>query len=124
MKNFQPQRRRNVIWNSKLFLIILGVFMLFFTWNLIGFLGKLNDTKRNEKIAEDKVVELREAKAKLGADISKLSTEEGVEENIREKFGLAKEGEGLIVIVDEKDLPKDKSKEKKGFINWVKNLLK
>ena len=77
--------------------------MLFFVWGIIGFMGKMEVTRQNKKIAENKVAELQQEKIKLSSDIAKLKTEGGVEESIRLKFGLAKEGEGLIVVVDDKN---------------------
>lgn len=47
------------------------------------------------------VVSLKEREASLLAQIEQLNTPEGVEADIREKFRLAKEGEGLIMILDE-----------------------
>ena len=38
-----------------------------------------------------------------------------MEESIREKFGSAKEGEGLIIITDEKDSPRPEIIIKNGF---------
>ncbi len=110
---------------SKPVLIFIGIVILVFIWNLFGFLNKMQDTARNKKIAEDKVAELEKAKAKLTSDIDKLNTNAGVEESIREKFGLAKEGEGLIVIVDEKAPPAvEANAGGSGFFGWFKNLFK
>jgi cell division protein FtsB len=61
------------------------------------------ETSKNREIAELKVTELQEAKKELTYDIENLKTNQGLEENIREKFGLAKEGEGLIIVVDNKE---------------------
>ena len=44
----------------------------------------------------------------LSAEIERLKTETGVEQEIREKFNLVKEGEEVIVVVD-KDTEADSS---------------
>src|SRR3989338_575841 len=98
MRNFQQKRGWRNILESWPILIFLGILVLFFAWGVIGFMGKMATTRENRKIAENKVAELREEKEKLSSDINKLNTDSGIEENIREKFGLAKEGEELIVI--------------------------
>lgn len=82
--------------------------------------AKLQKTAKNKEMAEAKVLELRKTKESLSAEISALETEEGLEENIREKFGLAKEGEELIVVVDEKDVISEEESDRK---NWFARFL-
>ena len=108
---------------SKPILALLGLAVLFFAWSVFGFWGKMEETRKERAITEKKVAELEEKKEKLASDIEKLGTEEGVEENIREKFGLAREGEGVIIIVDDEEGAKEEAKSG-GFFNWLKNLFK
>ena len=103
MKSFQQKRGfRNII-HSRPILALLGILVLIFAWSMIGFMNKMQMTIENRKIAEDKVAQLEEKKEKLSYDITRLKTDQGVEESIREKFGLAKEGEGLIIIIENKN---------------------
>ena len=125
MINFQQTRRRRNILHSKPVLAFLFILVLVFAWGMIGFFGKMRLTKGNRELAETKVAELGKEKQKLSADIARLETESGVEENIRQKFGLAKQGEGLIVVVDDKNPPKVVEKEKSFFSflffwSWLK----
>ena len=101
--------------------MLLGVLALMFAYGVIGFMGKMKETSRNRKIAEEKVAELSKQKEKLSSDIGKLQTEEGVEENIREKFGLAKEGEEVIVVVEDKNQLETLPAEPSGFWAWLKS---
>jgi cell division protein FtsB len=103
MKNFQHKNSFRQVLESKPFLILLSFIALAFIWGVISFVGKMEETIKNKKIANSKLEELKQEKAKLSSDIAKLNTPEGVEASIREKFGYAKEGEGLIVVVDDKD---------------------
>lgn len=113
------------IMQSKPALFILGIIILVFAWNIIGFLSKMKETAKNRDIATKNIQDLSEAKTKLSADIASLETEKGIEDNIREKFGLAKEGEQMIVIVEDKNQPELNPKDKKkGFFGWFKNLFK
>ena len=88
---------------SKFFLMFLGVIILFFFFSMFSFMNKMEETIRNKKTTEDKITELEKSKSKLNSDIAKLKTEEGIEDNIRNKFGLAKEGENMILIIDDKN---------------------
>lgn len=102
MRNFQ-QKRNKQFWQSWPFVIVLSILLLIFAWNVFGFWQRMQDTGKNRKIAEDKLTQLKIQKEKLTADIGKLNTPAGVEEVIRDKFGLVKEGEGMIVIVEDKN---------------------
>jgi len=124
MKSFQKQRGFKNIIHSTPVLIFLGILLLFFAWSMVGFVGKLEATRENRKIAEEKIAELNKEKTQLSTDIAKLKTEEGVEASIRDKFGLAKDGEGVIVIVDDKAESKATETKSGGFWGFLKNLFK
>ncbi|MEX2029016.1 MAG: septum formation initiator family protein [Candidatus Paceibacterota bacterium] len=128
MKNFQRKKGWSSILRSRPVLMLLGILVLFFAWNVFGFIGKMEITRENRKIAENRVGELESEKEKLSADIARLETEEGIEENIREKFGLVREGEGLIIVIEDKNAPQIEVEENTGGIfslfyfwkNWFK----
>ncbi len=124
MKSFQPKRGfRNII-HSRPVLVFLGILLLFFAWGVVGFMGKMKVTAENRKIAENKVIELQKEKDKLTSDITKLKTDSGVEESIRDKFGLVKDGEGEIVIVDDKNPPIPAKTSGEGFFSFFTNWFK
>lgn len=110
--------------HSRPVLALLGILVFIFAWGVIGFTGKMRVTVENKKIAENKVAELEKEKEKLSSDIAKLKTEDGVEESIRAKFGLAKEGEGIIVVVEDKNPPPAPKQERGGFFSFFRNLFK
>lgn len=125
MKNFQEKNKWRKIMQSKPALIFLFIIALLFLWSIVNLFGKMQETITNKKIAEEKIITLQNDKEKLSLDIKNLQTEKGIEENIREKFGLAKEGEGMIVVVeDKKQEENDQNNKKRGFIDFLKNLFK
>ncbi|MEI6280851.1 MAG: septum formation initiator family protein [bacterium] len=105
MRNFQQKSRLMKALESKPVLIILGIFILIFAWNVFGFWSRMEETSKNKKIIEDRVDALKVQKEKLASDINSLNTVEGKEKLFRENFGLAKEGENLIIVVDDKNQP-------------------
>lgn len=118
MKKFKENNKiRNILesWPS---LFILTVIILIFGYNLVVFFGKMQDTQNNKEIVQNKIIELEKNKEKLETDILNLQTNAGIEENIRENFGLAKQGEEVIVIVPNTDKVEEKKTE--GF--WEKVL--
>jgi cell division protein FtsB len=124
MRNFQQKRGWKNIIESWPVLILLGLLLIFFTWGVIGFTGKMSATSENRQIAENKLAELQKQKAELSANIAKLNTEAGVEEGIRDKFGLAKEGEGLIVVVEDQNKLEPVVEKSNWLSSFFKNLFK
>jgi len=125
MRNFQKSGRLRHLMQSKFFLIFLGVVILSFFFSMFSFMGKMEETVRNRKIVEDKITKLEKSKGKLNSDITKLKTEKGVEENIRDKFGLAKEGENMILIIDDKNQTEmQKEPDSGSFWSIIKNWFK
>src|SRR5688572_2800520 len=125
MRNLERRIRWKGIVESKPILLFLGVLVLVFAWSVIRFSAKLEETGRNKKIAEDKVAALREKKEKLSEDIESLNTDEGKEEFFRENYGLAKEGEQMIVVVEEKKPMEDNDAEaSSGFMSFFKNWFR
>ncbi len=127
MRNFQ-QKRNNRKWanllQSKPVLALLSIGVFLFAWGVVSFLSKMDETSQNREIAERKTTELLEQKQDLTAKIAKLNTESGVEESIRDKFGLVKDGEQVIVVVDDKNPPKAEDSSSHGFFGFFKNLFK
>lgn len=124
MRNFQQKRGWREIIESWPVIIFLGFLLLVFAFGVVGFMSKMSATRENREVAEKKLIELENKKARLTSEITKLETEDGVEENIREKFGLAKEGEGLIVVVEDKNKVEVIVEEKGWFASFWDNLFK
>ena len=124
MRDFQRQKGWRNILESWPVLTGLLLLLLFFAWGVFGFTGKMRATRVNRKIAEGKISQLQQEKEKLSYDIAKLKTEEGVEESIRMKFGLAKEDEGVIVVVEDKDTQEDQSSASSGFFSFFTKWFK
>lgn len=83
----------------------------------------MTETKKNRELAEERAKVLEESKKYLEARVGKLQTERGVEEVLREDFGLTREGEGVIIVVEEESA-EDEPEQEKGFWGWVKGIFK
>lgn len=124
MKNFERNRGRNIM-ESTPALIILGILVLAFAWSVIRFWIKMADTRKNKEIAEAKTETLRGQEETLRADIANLQTDRGKEEFFRENYGLAKEGEEVIVIVDQDAAGKETERGPvSSFFSFFVNLFK
>jgi cell division protein FtsB len=92
---------------------------------MIEFGIKLKNTEENRRVAEIKVDELKQKKENYLQKLSDLNTEKGIEEDIREKFSVAKEGEKVIVIVDEeKEVEGNTNDESFNIFSFFKKWIK
>lgn len=88
-------------------IVIGGVGFLLFVLTVASFFGKrgwieIYRTKRKQEVLLQKVEKLEAKKGKLERDIEELQNNpKAVEKKAREKLGLAKEGE--IIIIDKKN---------------------
>lgn len=125
MRSFQGKSGWKKITEWPPFLIFLSILVLIFAWNVLAFFGKMWGTVKNSKIAESQVVELRQNQKRLEMELSRLETEEGVEAALREKYAVAKPGEGVIIVVDEpEDLEANAERGSHGFFGFFKKFFK
>lgn len=117
MRDFQQKKKWRNMLESWPVLFFLGILLLLFAWGVFGLLFRMHATRENRKLAEVKLAELKEKKEIFSNDVAKLGSETGIEESIREKFPVVKEGEGLIVVVEDKSLSEELKKEEKGFFS-------
>jgi len=93
---------------------------------MVGLVKKERETTKKRDLMLSNIETLRNREKVLNSEIEKLKTEEGVEEIIRDKYQVVKEGEKMVVIVDEnKEVITLVEKDMKhGFVNWFKSFFK
>ena len=80
-------------------LVVLGVIVFFLghaTWDVYQ-KAKVTDERRQEALNE--LSRLKKQEATLQDQLKRLQTDRGVEEEVRTKFNVAKEGEKVVTIV-------------------------
>ncbi|HLP43713.1 MAG TPA: hypothetical protein VK145_00335 [Candidatus Nanoarchaeia archaeon] len=84
-------------------LVILFLLLIRPTWSMYQ---KSQETKKNLREAERELSTLEMRKAELQRDLNYVKSEPGFDQEIRDKFGVAKKDETMIVIVrdEEKDV--------------------
>ncbi|MFA6392876.1 MAG: septum formation initiator family protein [Candidatus Paceibacterota bacterium] len=124
MSEFNRKNKYN-FWHSPLVLIVLFCVLILFIYNIIGLIEKERETTEKKNVILSNIETLRNREKILSNDIEKLKTEEGVEETIRDKYQVVKEGEKMVVIVDEekKENPLLHEETKHGFIEWIKGIF-
>ncbi len=81
---------------------MLLILVFFIAKGVFGIYIKERDSRQELALLEKKKAELSDRLAKVSLNNDRLKTEEGIESEIRSKFDVVKEGEGVIVVVDEK----------------------
>jgi uncharacterized protein YpmB len=102
-------------------LIILVVVSIRATWNMYN---KYSDTKTNLEQVRSEHQQVVARKQELTNKLEDLNTATGRARELRTTYGVAKAGEGMIVIVDNKDSQNtDNSQNKPSLWQRIKNIF-
>jgi len=103
MNKFQARQKLRRILYSKATLIALAILLALFAKSTYSLFEKQRDIKKALSVEETELAALAAKEGTLTDRIEALKTDRGVEEAIREKFKVAKQGEGVVVVIDQKD---------------------
>ena len=124
MVNFKKSNYK--FWHSPIALVVLFCILVFSGYRIIDLIKKDVETNHKKELILDQINSLRQREASLNDSISKLTTDEGKEEIIREKYQVAKEGEKMVTIVDE-DIPTNPAPQPEvvshGFWGFIKKIF-
>lgn len=95
-------------------LLVLFAFIVMLSFGVIAMASKTRTTSEKKTEALRELDSSLEEKESLTANIESLETPEGRERALRDTYRAAKEGEKLVVIVDESENAGER-KEKKGL---------
>lgn len=101
-------------------LLLIVIFLSRATWNV---LQKERETKSTLEDVKSRQEDLSSQEIFLTSEIGRLQTEEGIEEEVRDRYGLAHSDERVIILVDDDE---DEASEivQKGFWSKVKGWFK
>ena len=102
MLNFKEKRIVKRFLYSKITITLLALMLVFLFNSSWGVYKKAKIAYENKERVSENLMELQEREEALLANIVKLKTDRGIESEIREKFGVVKNGEEVVVIVDSK----------------------
>ena len=117
MFDFYEKRKIKQLLYSWPVLFLLAVLFILLLNGVWGVYEQEKETRINKNQRLLYLEELKERKNVLQEEIDRLKTPRGMEEEIRQKFEVAREGEGVIVIVDAPDSEGDRK------INGHKGIL-
>jgi len=113
-------------WHSPIALGILFLILIFFGYKIIDLIQREKETSSIKEMTLDEINILKEKESYLSGEILKLETDEGKEEIIRDKYPVVKEGEKMVIIVDEemKNGSLLDGESSHGFWNWFEGIFK
>jgi cell division protein FtsB len=124
LKAYEKRRLRNFIFSksSLLVLIVAVAIVAVGVWDVYQ-QQRMTAGKRAEE--ERKLSELKEREEVLRTEIERLDTRVGLEAELRNKYEVGHQGEGLIVIVDPKEGEQVSSVSQseslwEGIVRWFK----
>ncbi len=95
----ERNRLRRVIYGKPM-IIVIAVLFLFIARGAWGMYQKSIEATEKRNITEERLGELKQREAELSLDILNLSTDRGIEGEIRDRFMVAKEGENVMIVTD------------------------
>ena len=99
MLDFQQKNKiRKYLYSRPVVIIVLviAVYSLYSTWSIYR---KMAESKAKMEESEQQLLALSAKSTAIDTQIGELQTQDGVEREIRSKFGEAKSGENMAVIV-------------------------
>lgn len=114
MLDFQQKRKLRAVLYSRVTLFILGVLVLVSLRAVWTAHSKLRESEDLRDNVSNRVSALVERDTELRNQINRLQTPQGVEAEIRSKLSVSKEGENVVVIVEDDSVIEEKT-DKRGF---------
>lgn len=100
MSDFQQKRKIRGVMYSKLSILVLLVLIFFLAKATYNLYGKYRVSAGDYTIVKNDYDSLKTRKDMLDSEIDRLRTDNGIEEEIRSKFNVAKPGETVVVIIN------------------------
>ena len=107
------------LWIRRGLLVILTCLVLLLGGSIWGIYEKYREAKQRKEELSHTLQELEKREAELKMKVEALATERGVESEIRSKFQVAKEGEGVIYLVEGKTAEPEVPAPQQNIWSWL-----
>ncbi|HVT75273.1 MAG TPA: septum formation initiator family protein [Candidatus Paceibacterota bacterium] len=125
MREFQERRRIKKLLHSRYAIAGLAIICLFLcrgVWNVYAKYEKSRDISVR---MDSELASLQAREDSLKGQIDSLDTPEGREREIRDRFGVVKEGEKVVVLVNQaSDTEQAAAVAQTGFWSWLTSLFR
>ena len=97
---FKDKQKTKRFFYSKIVIFIIVVVIVTLIPGVYGIYIKGQESAKDRAAAERELADLKTREEMLSSRLNYVNTDRGLEEEIREKFNVAKQGESVIVLVD------------------------
>jgi cell division protein FtsB len=104
MFDFHQKRKMRTVFTSRITQGILLILSFMVMWSAYDRYLIARDTADQRSAEESEVLDLEERRTTLGAEVEYLSTERGIEAEMRRQFDIARDGEQVVIILEDDDL--------------------
>lgn len=127
MREFEKKRQIKKFIYSKAVIALLLIVLFLLAKGTIGVYKKASESASRENLSAVKLSKLEDRKSSLESEIDRLESRVGIEEELRTRYSFSKEGEKIIVIVNEEPpVVENHDENEGGFIkktfSWFKGL--
>jgi cell division protein FtsB len=105
MHDFQKKKRIRKILYSPIVIVVLALIIIILVRGVWGVYMKANISMENLEKEKLELQKLSIRQENLASSIDYLKTDQGIENEIRTKFRAVKEGEKVVIIVDNQVTP-------------------
>jgi cell division protein FtsB len=106
-------------WIKRVVLVLLVVLVFFLGVSVWGVYEKYKESKERKEELAHTLLELEKREIDLRQKVEALETERGVESEIRSKYQVAKEGEGVIYLVENQNNDMEVAPPKRSVWEWL-----
>jgi len=129
MFDFHEKRKIRGLVYSPVTILVLVILSAFLSVSVYERFKVERDVAQKRAEKEEELLRLKDRAAALEGDIEHLQSERGIEEELRSRFDIAKEGEQVIILVgdEESDLQKatvNRRKEEGSVIKKIVDFIK
>lgn len=119
----QKRKFRNFLYNRYIlgFLGLLVILAIHSTWNVYQ---KQRESIALLRVAQEQSSVLKAREQELQTKIANMQTEQGMEEEIRSKFNVAKPGENVVVVLEQSSSTTSTSTTTISFWQRILNFFK
>ena len=124
-RRIRKERFFSKLIRSPITYVVLIFFVFIFTYSAIGTYKKSKIAKEKTRQVEEELRQLKEQEEGLKNSLNDMNSEFGIEKSLREKFGIIKEGEKSVIIVDpiEEEKSEREDDDEGGIFNFFKKIF-
>lgn len=122
---FQERKKIRRILYSKVTIFVLFLVLVVVVRGAWSIHKKAQIALSERDIAARALIDIESRTVELEKSMARFNSEQGIEEEIRQKYTVAKEGEEVVVVVDDnhKKGKNGEVGEKKGFFQQIKDFF-